>query len=142
MADLIRKGRESMPVREMAKRIVRQLRQKDYAGEIAAIHAFVRDRVRYTRDIRTVETLHTAEQLLQDRQGDCDDKSILVAALLESIGHRTRLIAIGPRKNVYAHVFAQVQDPAKPGAWIALECTENWPAGRAVMMPGLMIENV
>ena len=131
MAALIRQGRESVKVREMAKTLVAGLKQKDYLGEIAAAHAFVRDRMRYTRDIRTVETLHTAERLLDDRQGDCDDKSVLVAALLESIGHTTRLVAIGPRRGVFAHVYAQVQHPKTPGAWITLETTEPWPVGAA-----------
>ena len=142
MAALIRQGRESIPVREMAKTLVKGLAQKDYKGEIAACHAFVRDRVRYTRDIRTVETLHTAERLLIDRQGDCDDKSILVSALLESIGHTTQLVAIGPRRGVFVHVYAQVQDPKKPGAWINLECTEPWPVGAGAKWKTVMVQAV
>lgn len=147
MADLIRQGREALPVREMAKTLVRQLPQKDYMGEIAAVHAFVRDRVRYTRDIRNVETLHTAERLLQDRQGDCDDKAILVAAMLESIGHETQLVAIGPSKQHFVHVFAQVRNPKQPllnqrDSWLHLECTEPWPVGMAARMKGVMVEPV
>lgn len=142
MAELIRQGRTALPVRETMKTLIRHLPQKDYMGEIAAAHAFVRDRVRYTRDIRSVETLHTAERLLADRQGDCDDKSILVAALLESIGHRTRLVAIGPRKGVFSHVFPQVVHPKEPGVWINLECTEPWPVGAGAVMKSVMVEHV
>lgn len=142
MAALIRQGRESLPVREMMKTLVRHLPQKDYKGEIKAAHEFVRDRVRYTRDIRTVETLHTADRLLADRQGDCDDKSILVASLLESIGHTTRLVAIGPRKGVFSHVYAQVQHPTKAGAWINLECTEPWPVGAGAVWQSVMVQAV
>lgn len=140
MAAEIRAGRESMAVRQMAETLVRNLPQKDYLGEIKAIHAFVRDRVRYTRDIRQVELLHTAERLLQSRQGDCDDKSILVCALLESVGHKTGLIAIGPRKGAFSHVFALVADPRQPGGFMPLECTEPWPAGVSASMVSNMIE--
>lgn len=147
MAELIRQGRVALPVREMMKTLIRHFPQKDYMGEIKAAHAFVRDRVRYTRDIRTVETLHTAERLLSDRQGDCDDKSILVASLLESIGHQTQLIAIGPRKGAFSHVFAQVRNPRQPDprqldAWISLECTEPWPVGAMAKMKSVMVEPV
>lgn len=142
MAALVRQGRQSMAVRTMALALVRELKQKDYAGEIAAVHAFVRDRVRYTRDVRTVETLHTADHLLQSRQGDCDDKSILAASLLEAIGHRTRLVAIGPSKHRFIHVFAQVVSPAQAGKWITLETTEPWPVGRGVVLPGVLIQEI
>lgn len=142
MAALVRQGRQSMAVRSMALQLVRQLRQKDYAGEVRAVHEFVRDRVRYVRDVRTVETLHTADHLLQSRQGDCDDKAILAASLLESIGHRTRLVAVGPSRHRFVHVYAQVAHPGQPGKWITLETTEPWPVGKGVVMPGVMIQEI
>lgn len=143
MAALVRQGRQALPVRLMALQLVRELKQKDYAGEIAAVHAFVRDRVRYVRDVRKVETLHTAEHLLEHRQGDCDDKSILVASLLESIGHTTRLVAVGPAKNRFSHVLALVKDPARPGKWVQLETTEPWPVGKGPANPlALMIQDI
>lgn len=147
MADLIREGLADVEVRQMAERIVAGLRQKDYAAEIAAVHGFVRDRVRYTRDPDGVEMLQKPVRILEVRQGDCDDKSILVCALLGSIGHKTRLVAIGPSNNNFAHVFAQVRNPAQrnpmaPNAWINLECTEPWPVGRGARWVGRMVEKV
>lgn len=87
----------------------------------------MRDSVRYVKDIRGVETLHTAERILEQRQGDCDDKTVLAASLLESIGHKTRLVAVGFGKRGYCHVYPEV---LINGEWIAVECTEPWPLGR------------
>jgi transglutaminase-like putative cysteine protease len=67
--------------------------------------------------------------LLRLGAGDCDDKSILAAALLASIGHPTRFIACGfVGDGSYSHVFAQTKIAGK---WVTLECTMNeWPLGR------------
>lgn len=73
------------------------------------------------RDIRGVETLHTPEVLLKQQAGDCDDKSVLLAALLESIGHVTRFVAVGFLPGVYSHVLVEV---LLGGEWVPLETTE------------------
>ena len=140
MAKLVRQGRENPVIRAQALQLVSGLTQKDYLGEAKKIHAFVRDRVRYVRDPKGVETLHTAEQMLLQRQGDCDDKSILVAALLETIGHPTRLVAIGFNRG-YCHVFCEVQIK---GTWYTVETTEPWAFGQQLPKKPLlqMIETV
>jgi transglutaminase-like putative cysteine protease len=102
------------------------LKQKDRLGEIAAIHAFVRDCIRYVWDVRGVETLHDTQRILDQKAGDCDDKSILTAALLEAIGYPTRFVAVGIAKDLYQHVLVEVQHK---GQWIPLETTEPVPMG-------------
>ena len=78
------------------------------------------------RDINGVETLHEAQQVLKQRSGDCDDKAILLASMLESIGIPTRFVAVGFRPNFFSHVFVE----ARPyGDWIALETTHPAPMG-------------
>lgn len=147
MAGLIGRSIGSPEVRQFAARIVRGLPQKDYRGEIAAVHAFVRDRVRYTMDPRGVELLQTPEYILAERAGDCDDKTILVCSLLANLGHETQLIAVGPSMRNFTHVFGQVRDRTvvnerDPRAWINLECTEPWPLGMGVKWKGRMVEKV
>jgi transglutaminase-like putative cysteine protease len=147
MAALIREGLQDPTVIQMAGQIVRYLPQKDYAGEVEAIHAFVRDRVRYTRDPYGVELLRKPVETLAARVGDCDCKTILVCALLGAIGHRTRLVAIGPSQQKFAHVFAEVRDERvtnerDPKAWVPLDCTEPWPVGWAAVWKGRMVVNV
>lgn len=121
MRDLIRKGKIKLPIRLTALDIIAQQRQKDFYGEISALFYFVRDYIRYVRDIRDVETLQQPERTLQFRAGDCDDKVILLASLLESVGHETRLKAVGFRPKNFAHVYLQTKVGHK---WVSLETTE------------------
>jgi Transglutaminase-like superfamily len=82
-------------------------RPKDYVAELRCLHAFVRDCVRYVRDIEGVETLQTPVQTLNVLAGDCDDKAMLFNALAGSIGFQTRFAAIGVRGEPFSHVMAQ-----------------------------------
>lgn len=143
MSRLVEQGKKTPAVRSTALQLTRYLPQKDYRAEISALHAFVRDRIRYTRDIRNVETLHTAEQVLLQGQGDCDDKSILLASMLESIGHPTRFIAVAFKPGRFSHVLTEVR-PGNSGPWIALETTEpvgvGWrpPVGKITDAMGIL----
>jgi transglutaminase-like putative cysteine protease len=138
MSALVLQGKSEPAVRSLALELVKRLPPKAYGAETAAVgeyirkqaaiavHQFVRDHIRYVRDVRNVETLHTAKQVAAQAQGDCDDKSILASALLEALGARTRLVAIGFNKRVFAHVFPQVW----LGRWVNVETTEDWPLGK------------
>lgn len=123
MSELVKRGKKHPQIREKATSLVQNLGQKNYLGEIQALHQFVRDNIRYVRDIRGVETLHFPEQILTQEYGDCDDKVVLLASLLESIGHPTRFVAVGFKgPDEYSHVFVDTR--YGPG-WLTLETTEN-----------------
>lgn len=121
MRELVRDYKRSLPVRQLAVSLVREVRSKDWLSEIRMIHQFVRDHIRYVKDINGVETLQTPEVLLQSKAGDCDDKSTLAAALLESIGHPTRFVAVGFLPDNFAHVYAETKVGNK---WVSVETTE------------------
>lgn len=125
MRFLVRKCKLDLALRNLAMEIVAGVPQRDYAGQVRALHAFVRDRIRYIGDINGVETVHTPRQILAQAQGDCDDKSLLLATLLETIGHKTRFVAVGYGPGV-SHVLVETQLGSK---WIPLETTENVEAG-------------
>lgn len=113
-------------IRDLAEQIIADVPPKDYRGEIAAIQQWVKDHIRYTRDVWNVETLKTPLALLQSAQGDCDDQALLVAALAASIGFEPRFHAIGFAPFEYEHVFAEV----KLGpSWVSVETTEPVPIG-------------
>lgn len=135
MAALIKAGSQTLPIRERAVILTAGLRQKDYLAEARAVHAWVRDNVRYVRDIRGVETLHTAPRILAQRAGDCDDKTVLVGALLTSIGHRVRLVAVGFDGRGYSHVYPEAYIGRR---WWPLETTEPWPFGQGPQRPPLL----
>ena len=128
-----KRGKVHQAVYMKARTLTRALSQKDKRSEIAALHAFVRDHIRYVADPIGVEFLQTADKTLAIGSGDCDDKSTLLGALLESIGYATRFCAIGYKKGSFSHVYPQVS--IGDDKWLTLETTENWPVGREPPRP-------
>lgn len=121
MRRFIHDYKKASQVRETALTLISGVRQKDWVGEVRAIFNWVRDHIRYTRDINGVETLQTPLATMELGAGDCDDKTTLLAALLESIGHPTRLVAAGyqaPRR--YSHVYLETRLGAR---WVPLDAT-------------------
>ena len=122
-------GRTDPEVRAVADHLTRHLPQKDKGGEIRALYEFVRDRIRYSWDTAGLETLQWPAITLKRGQGDCDDKSILLASLLAAKGHPTRFIAVGldPSRPTYVHVYVEtVMGRRMDGQrrWVPLETTE------------------
>jgi transglutaminase-like putative cysteine protease len=127
MSALVKSGKKSPAVRAKALALTQGLSQKDKLGEIRALWYFVKNNIRYVRDIKDVETVHTPEQILRQESGDCDDKSLLLAALLESIGHPSAFWAIGVKQpGQYSHVMTATRIGAG-NRWLPLETTENVP---------------
>lgn len=125
MRHMVRECKTDLALRALAMELVKHLPQRDIAGQARVLHAFVRDRIRYVGDIDGVETLHTPRQIVRQAQGDCDDKSLLLATLLASIGQKTRFVAVGYGPAV-SHVLVEVRIGSH---WVPLETTENVGAG-------------
>src|SRR5262245_24989949 len=94
MVAMTRDGKKDLGVRTRAMRLVQDLPQKAFGDQVVYLFQFVQKRIRYIHDVRNVETLQTPAYTLKEGQGDCDDKSMLLAAMLESIGHPTRFVAL------------------------------------------------
>lgn len=121
MRRLVIQFKRAPEIREVALGLIAHLRPKDWGGEIKAVFEFVRDQIRYTRDIRGLETLQIPPVTLDLGAGDCDDKSTLLAALLESIGHPTRFVAVGYRgPGQYSHVYVETKLGPR---WVPLDAT-------------------
>lgn len=106
-------------IRTTAQRLVQNCGEKDYWCEASTLQTFVRDSIRYLRDMRTAETIQTPEKTLAERSGDCDDKSLLLAVLAETIGFSARFCAIGVQGQPYSHVSAQLLIPSR--GWVNAE---------------------
>lgn len=126
MGRLVKQYKTVPVIRELALKITRSLPNKSWSGEATAVQEWVRDNIRYVRDVAGVETLQSPVQTLRLRQGDCDDHATLTASLLATIGHPTRFVAIGFSKGHFAHVLTQTKVGTK---WLPLETTENWAFG-------------
>lgn len=129
MRDIVREYKLNLEIRSLALSLVEFLPGKDEAGEINALFCFVRDQIRYVKDIAGVETIHTPEITLEIRQGDCDDQSVLLAALLESIGYQTGFKLTAYNGDSFQHVYVVVFHPA---GWIHLDPTESGEMGDEV----------
>jgi len=107
-------------IRELCIRLIKNLPQKDLNGEVSALFNYVKFHIRYVRDIHNVETVQTPLKTLEYAAGDCDDKSTLLATMLESIGFKTRFRAMGFTTN-FCHVIVEV---LVNGQWLSLDATE------------------
>lgn len=139
MGSMIRHGKTDLRIRGRALRIVAGLPHKAFVLQLRAVQRWVQENIQFVRDVRGVETVTDPVYTLATRAEDCDGQSVLVAALLESIGFRTRLVASGPDPETFVHVHAEAY---AAGTWYALETTEPWPLGRAADFQWRMIENV
>jgi len=128
MRQLVRRYKKTIQIRQLALTIIDRVRgHKNFTAQVQAIHAYVQDNIQFVKDINGVETLATPIKTLEYRKGDCDDQAVLVASLLESIGHPTRFVAIKMQTfGPFVHVYAET----KVGRdWIPVETTERWPVG-------------
>ena len=64
-------------------------------ASIALLQHFVRDQIAYIYDPTDYEWIQTPPRTLTLGTGDCDDKAILLSALLESVGFQTQFLAVG-----------------------------------------------
>lgn len=110
MVNLVRAYKTDPAIVRFSRRVLLEcgVPEKNPMAEVTCLQHWVRDNVRYVRDVREVETLSTPVEILKERSGDCDDKSLLLATLLEAVGYKTRFGAIGVRGGGYSHVMTFV----------------------------------
>lgn len=104
--------------------------EKDSKAEVVAIFDEVRRRVRYTGDPVRRDTFVSPERTLFKYQaGDCDDSTSALGALLESVGFTTRIRVVQTEGyDTFNHVYLVAELPST-GEWIALDPSQNHPAG-------------
>lgn len=119
MVMIARKARATPDLRTLAQTLVQGCPENDARCEAATLQAYVQNNVRYVKDIRDVETVQLPLDTLRLKSGDCDDKALLLATLLEAIGYKTRFCALGVSGGEYSHVMTQVLIPGM--GWVSLE---------------------
>lgn len=129
---LVHDGMTDQLVNRTAIAILQQsgVPQFDFVGEIRAIYNWVKQNVRFVRDIYKVETLRTAREILLVRGGDCDDiNSILLPSLLLTIGANVRLVTISANQEdprSFSHIYCEVELP--DNTWLPLDAARVNPA--------------
>lgn len=110
MQRLVDEGSRNPEVREAVIRAIHQstLAPHDFVSQVEAWFRFVRDRVRFVHDPTSSEWLQTPHYTLRVMAGDCDDRAMLLAAGLRSIGvpAEFKVVAANPlRPRSFSHVY-------------------------------------
>lgn len=117
-------------VRAQAESIVANEIERDERAEVEAIFRWVVEHFRYVKDPVGIELVKSPEISLREIhqsgqfQGDCDDVTALLAALLKAVGYTVRAVTISvPGKgHQFRHIYLKVYLP-KARKWLSLEGT-------------------
>jgi transglutaminase-like putative cysteine protease len=105
----------SQGVRDLALSIIGNAA---YVGQVRALQLWVQQNIRYIRDPPDLELVQTPQKTLQWQAGDCDDQSVLIAALLTSIGHPCQFMAMGFGGGPLEHVLTRTKIGTQ---WVSVE---------------------
>jgi transglutaminase-like putative cysteine protease len=128
MRRMIHQGSKSAKIREMAANLVTH--QSTDQGKIGAIFEFVRNKMKYVRDPLHQELLAGTDYHMDTMseqgyaRGDCDDHTIMLGAMLESVGYPTRIATarMRPGTGSFDHVYLEVNDRT---GWIPLDASNK-----------------
>ena len=114
----------NLDLRRLAQSLVAQCSPDDFDCEVLTLFEYAQQ-IRFVRDPIDVERVADAMTTSAEGQGDCVDKSILLASLLGSVGRLTRGKVVSFYGDVEAygfdHFYLEVQRP--DGAWQPLDPT-------------------
>lgn len=128
MAAMVRKDAGALDNRQRALAIVAACQGHDFLCEIRAVFHFCRDQITYRRDPVEREWIQDAARTIGVfGSGDCDDKVVCLATLLGALGHRSRFVVVGHKRDQFTHVYLEVHTN---NGWLSLDPTpERAPVG-------------
>lgn len=130
----INDGKRSERIRQIASGILTgktaegkwQIPERDWRGEIKGAFDYVREKVRYTRDIHDVELFQKADRTLDLGIGDCDDLAILLGSILGNIGYPLLIRIISTGGPAFHHVYLVAGiPPHAPTEWIPIDASQD-----------------
>jgi transglutaminase-like putative cysteine protease len=116
-------GKRDPQIRHIAAGVVRGIPPRQWERSADGLFHWTRDNIRYTLDPHNVELFQRANRSVDEGIGDCDDQSIVLASLLQSIGLPVRLRVIGLKgSDQFQHIYVLVGlPPTGPTKWKALD---------------------
>jgi antitoxin (DNA-binding transcriptional repressor) of toxin-antitoxin stability system len=106
---------------ELVYQITQAVPGKDYSGEVRSIFNWVKSNIKYTRDPYGVELVQDVWSTINRARADCDDFSILIAAMGEVMGNPSRFVTVSTRPDKEpCHVYPELNTRGK---WTALDVT-------------------
>lgn len=85
--------------------------ERDEECEIQQVFTFVRGHLRYTGDVRDLDTFQTLQRTWSLGIADCDDYAGAYAAILTAGGYRCGVMILAEDTKTYTHVLAVVEIP-------------------------------
>lgn len=133
----IERGKREPVIRELVARILARkvdgewaVKEKDWEAEVKALFNYVKNAVRYTRDIYAIDTFQRAIRTLQLNIGDCDDQVILLGSMLQAAGYPIALKVVDTKGYGWDHIYLLVGlPPISPVRWVPLDTTVDKPPG-------------
>ncbi len=113
-------------LRPLAEQICAKIESGSYNDEISAIYGWVRQNIKYRKDIHNVEYVRAPKRMIESGQGDCDDMACLLAALCMALGHECRFLVVGFEDKSPSHVFCQVAIRGFVGEGGASRGAKDW----------------
>lgn len=92
-------------------------------NEIETVLAWMKQHIEFRGE--HAETLQSPVVTLQLAAGDCDDHSVLMAALLKSLGYQVQFKTVATQSSApdqFSHVYVIVKDK-RTGQWVPLDST-------------------
>jgi predicted transglutaminase-like cysteine proteinase len=132
---LIRQGQADPSVRAWVSEVLTRrcgdswcVPEKDRSAEIRAIFDAIRERVRYTGDVWSMDTYQAARHVLKHRTADCDDYTILGSACLLAVGIPVTLVVIQTTSaDDWDHIYLRAGDGQ--GGLMGFDASVDQPAG-------------
>ena len=88
-----------------------------------AIFYFVQKNFNYLNDPLAFEYYKTPQESFNSNSGDCDDASILLSSLLQSIGLQTRFVFVPGHVFVQVKLKEAISRYKSEGDWVNLDAT-------------------
>lgn len=109
-------------IRDKAMSIIREagVEPRDKKGQALALGQWVQDNVYYVHE--RPERFATPIETLKKGYGDCDDTTVLIAAMLEAVGIPSRLVCM-KIDHVFKHIFPAAIMENNFGALLPLDST-------------------
>lgn len=114
-------GRDNLRIILLTRKLMIGVDENNQYEEARRIFDFVKNEIRYIADPLGHEMIISPDKLLQIKQGDCDDKATITAAMLLSVGIPARFVAIHrPSKKSFSHVYCEANIFGK---WLPMDAT-------------------
>lgn len=121
MFELVGQAVTDPKFQELVYTITKAVPGKDYSGEVRSIFNWVKANIKYTRDPYGVELVQDVWSTINRGRADCDDFSILIAAMGEVMGNPSRFVTVSTRPDREpCHVYPELNTR---GRWTALDVT-------------------